>query len=310
VSSAAGWSPGLRRFLVIANAAAGTASDDNTDAAIEVLRVGAEVTVCRTSSLAELAEAVTGCHEDCGLVALGGDGSLHAIAQALHDAGMLSPDRPIGLLPLGTGNDLARTLGLPLDPAAAAKVVLGGRARPLDLLVDDAGGVVVNAVHAGVGAEAGATAEDWKPRLGIGAYAVGGLVAGLASDGWWVRVTVDGNEVHDGAEPVLMVGLGNGRTIGGGSPLAPSAVPDDGLVDVVVSRAVGALARLRYAVDLRSGEHVRRADVDVVRGREVTLAGKPFRCNADGEISDPLTARSWRVLSGCWSILVPTPPSS
>ena len=111
------------------------------------------------------------------MVVCGGDGSVHAVVAALHRAGAAGP--PVGLIPLGTGNDLARALGLPLDPAAAARVVLDGRPRTLDLLVDDAGGMVVNAVHLGVGAEAARQAAALKPRLGRLAYLVGGVSAGL-----------------------------------------------------------------------------------------------------------------------------------
>jgi diacylglycerol kinase family enzyme len=295
---------GDRRLLVVANSSAGSATSERLEAALEVLRVGAEVRLATTGSVDELAEVISG-RDGQEIVTVGGDGSLHALAAALIEAGELDSVGPIGLLPCGTGNDLARTLGLPLNPASAAKIVLGGRPRPLDMLVDDAGGVVVNAVHAGIGAEAGRVAKDWKPRIGPSAYAAGGVVAGFGAAGWWVRVEVDGEPVHDATEPVLMVGIGNGRTIGGGSPLTPSAVPDDGLVDVVVSRATGALERLTYAVDMRAGDHVHRDDVEVARGRTVTVRGKPFRCNADGEISEEITARSWQLRPAAWSIRVP-----
>ncbi len=73
-----------------------------------------------------------------------------------------------------------------------------------------------------------------------------------------------------------MVGVANGRTIGGGAPLAPDAEPDDGLLDVVVATSTGPLARLRFGVALREGEHVDRDDVLVIRGRSVTVTGDAF----------------------------------
>jgi YegS/Rv2252/BmrU family lipid kinase len=238
------------------------------------------------------------------LVVVGGDGSVHTAVATLLSRGQLSGDRPIGLVPLGTGNDLARTLELPLDPAAAARALLTGRPRPLDLVVDDAGGVVVNAVHLGVGAEAAEKATALKDRLGRAAYTVGSLAAGAGATGWHLQVVVDGVLVDVDRE-VLMVAVANGRTIGGGAPLAPDASPDDGLVDVVVATSTGPLARLGFARALRDGEHVERDDVLVVRGRTVTVTGDPFPLNADGELDGPVSARTWTVRPAAWSLVVP-----
>ena len=82
-----------------------------------------------------------------------------------------------------------------------------------------------------------------------------------------------------------MVGVANGRTIGGGAELAPDAAPDDGLLDVVVATSTGPLARVRLRDALREGEHVERDDVLVVRGRSVTVTGEAFPVNADGELT-------------------------
>ena len=273
-----------------------------------MLRAGADVRVETTADLDELAHALAG-RDGRRVVVLGGDGSVHAVVQALRDAGGSDLAEPLGLIPLGTGNDLARTLGLPLDAASAAAVVLDGRPRRLDLAVDEDGSVVVNAAHVGVGAEAGRRAHAWKPTLGAAAYPLGSIAAGAVETGWRLVVEVDGQTVLDGAEPVLMVGVGNGRTIGGGAPLSPDAEPDDGLLDVVVSAATGPLARAGYAVAMREGEHVERDDVAVHRGRTVRIRaaaeGEEFSVNADGELSGPLSAKEWTVEPLAWTVLVP-----
>jgi diacylglycerol kinase family enzyme len=254
-------------------------------------------------------------------------------------------------VPLGTGNDLARTLGIPLDdPAAAARVVLSGRPRQLDLFDDDAGGLVVNAVHVGIGAQAGEAAADWKHVLGPAAYAVGSLVAGATSPGWALQLEVDGARVQrpgdlgrgdldggdadggdldggdldpddleaddpgaddpgaddpDADDLVLMVALGNGRTIGGGAQLIPAAEPDNGVIDVVVSWTTGPAARMGFAGDLRTGEHTDRPDVATARGRQVRVSGELFPVNADGELSSPVSERTWTVRPGAWAVVVP-----
>ena len=170
----------------------------------------------------------------------------------------------------------------------------------LDLVVDDDGGVVVNAVHLGVGAEAAERASGLKGRLGKAAYAVGGVLAGAGAAGWSLRVVVDGDPLDLDGE-ALMVGVANGRTIGGGAELAPGAEPDDGLLDVVVATSTGPLARLGFGAALRGGDHVGRDDVLTVRGRAVTVSGDPFPLNADGELSGPLAARTWTVEPGAWA---------
>jgi diacylglycerol kinase family enzyme len=300
------------RLLVIVNRAAGSAGEDAVEDALRTLRAGADVEVAATGSPAELDAAVAG-RDGRRLVVLGGDGSVHSVARALDRAGALDPAEPVGVVARGTGNDLARTLGLPLDPVEGAAVVLAGRPRPLDLLDDDADGLVVNAVHAGVGARAGAQADRLKERLGVVAYPVGAALAGVSSEGWPLRVEVDGRvAAHpaegwaaDGTRDVLMLGVCTGRSIGGGTPLAPHAEPDDGLADVVVSIATGPVARAAFAAALTSGEHVDRPDVLVLRGRRVSVTGGPVDLDADGEVEEAVPARTWAVRRHGWSVLVP-----
>jgi diacylglycerol kinase family enzyme len=299
-------------LLVVVNRTAGTADEESVTAAVDALRAGAEVTVAVTGSPAELDRAVAG-RGDRRLVAVGGDGSVHAVVRALDRADALDPDEPIGVVPLGTGNDLARCLRLPLDPVEAAGVVLTGAPRLLDLLRDDAGGVVVNAVHAGVGARAYVEAARVKDPLGRVAYPLGAAVAGMTTTGWDLRVEVDGRVVThdtagwraDGGTGVLMAAVCNGSTIGGGTPLAPGARVDDGLADVVVSTATGPVARVAFAAALLDGRHVDRDDVAVVRGREVTLSGPPVDLDADGELDGPVRSRTWHVRPRAWSVLAP-----
>lgn len=293
----------MRRILVIANATAGSGAEETTATVEEILSADADVTVVRPDGPEALAAVLADRHGR-EVAVLGGDGSLHLAVQRLYERGELDTT-PLGLVPLGTGNDFARTMGLPLDPADAAQIIAQGNLRRLDLVVDDAGGVVVNAAHVGVGAEAGKEAKDLKPRLGKLAYAAGAAVAGTRAEGWRLGVAVDGRVVNDRRTRVLMVGIGNGISVGGGTKLAPDARPDDGLIDVVVSRALGPVARVAYAAQMAVGRHVNRDDVVAVRGREVRIAGEPVPVNTDGELGDPITHRSWRVVPGAWQLYAP-----
>lgn len=285
--------------LVLANAAAGSADDDAVEAAVEQLGRTGEVELARTGGPEDLDRALDAVGERT-LVVAGGDGSLHLVVQRLHDRGQLN-QVTIGLVPLGTGNDFARGAEVPLDPVEAAAALSTAAPRPVDLVVDERGGVVINVAHAGLGAEAAERSTSLKGPLGPLAYPVGALLAGVRESGWDLEVTVDGDPVGDG--PVLMVGVGNGRTIGGGTPLCPTAVLDDGLVDVVVVNATGPAARTAFAAALRRGTHLDREDVHHTRGRTVSISGDPIRHNADGEVSDELASRSYEVVAGAWSFL-------
>ncbi|MFC4061708.1 diacylglycerol/lipid kinase family protein [Planomonospora corallina] len=291
-------------LLVICNRGAGSAREAAVEAALGTLCAGAEVAEVSTGGDGGdggggLDRALDAC-PGRDVVVLGGDGSLHVAVAALHRRGELG-ERTLGLVPLGTGNDFARALGLPLDPERAARVVLAGHRRPMDLLVDDDGGIVVNAVHLGAGAEASERAAPFKPVLGKLAYPLGGLLAGVRSRGWRLRVTVDGRPLAR-RRRVLMAAVGNGVTIGGGTPLTPRARPDDGMVDVVVATATGPLARLVYALRLRRGTHLDLREVVADRGREVVVSGGPVPVNADGELTGPVIRRRWTVLPAAWHV--------
>ncbi|HEU0127426.1 MAG TPA: diacylglycerol kinase family protein [Pseudonocardiaceae bacterium] len=291
-------------LLVISNAKAGGADERVLQEVLAVLRRGGTDVCSETLGSPDQLDALLGAHPRRLPVAAGGDGTLHLLVAALHARAELA-SRVVGLVPLGTGNDFARTVGVPLAPAAAARVVLQGAPHEMDLLTDDAGGVVINAVHLGIGAESAREGEPLKPVFGMLAYRIGALLAGMRSPGWPVQVSVDDATITDGNRRVLQIGVLNGRTIGGGTPLAPHAEPDDGLADVVVCTAVGPIARVRYAWLLRQGRHSDHPDVVVTRGRRVELAGPPIPINSDGELGDGVSHRKWTVHRRAWRVLAP-----
>lgn len=291
------------RILAITNAQAGTADDAAIETAVEVLRGGADVAVVATADADDLAGALRDHADRDRVVVLGGDGSLHAVVQVLHDCEQLS-ERTVGLIPLGTGNDFARALDIPLEPEAAAKVVLDGSVHELDLGTTDDGDVIVNAIHAGVGAEAAAAGAPLKKLLGRMGYALGSAIAGFTRPGVVVDVEVDGERVVAG-ERILQVAAGVGRFVGGGAELLPDADPADGKFDIAISTATPPLRRLTYTVRLRRGEHPHHADVHYLQGTSVTISGEPTRATNDGEVSDPTARHAWTLHARAWRFLAP-----
>jgi diacylglycerol kinase (ATP) len=303
----------VESLLVITNTDAGTADEETLDRALASLFDEVSIEVTATSNPGEL-DGVLHRAGSRVIVVAGGDGSIHAVVAALHRRHDLSR-AVLGLLPLGTGNDFARAMGIPLDAEKAARVLVDGKVRPVDLIVDELGNVVVNNVHVGAGAQASRRGQRWKERLGkIGygrlnlgraGYPIGALLAAVKPPYLRLRVEVDGEVVVDLDEPVLMVAIGNGPTVGGGAQLAPEADPQDGKLDVMISRAIGPMARLAYAAHLTRGRHHERDDVIYVRGERVSISGDEFYCAADGEISGPERNRTWHVEPAAYSMVLP-----
>lgn len=293
-------------MILFTNAKAGTHDAQTLDRVAARLRdAGRKVTVCPCVAPDDL-DAALDEDREAVVVAAGGDGSINRLVRTLHRRGEL--DRTVGLLPMGTGNDLARNLGIPLDPDAAVRLLLDGGHRELDMIVDEDGRVTLNAVHVGIGASAAESATRFKSTLKVAAFPLGAVIAGLRHSGWRQRVEADGELVAEGR--FLMVALSNAPGIAGGSAqLAADAHPGDGKLELVVSAATGPIARIAYALRLRDGSHRYRDDVLHTKARKVTISGEEFQSNSDGEVSGPYTTRTWTLHPGAWKLIAPPKPA-
>jgi diacylglycerol kinase (ATP) len=179
------------------------------------------------------------------LIAVGGDGTLHLAANRLVAHG-LTERVALGMVPAGTGSDLAKALGLPRAPAAALRHALGAEPRAIDLLRVECGGhrrVVLNVASAGI---SGPVAErvNATPVKRPTVYLTGALAAVATYRPFHGRVTVDGESFYDGG--VYLLAVANGPAFGKGMKVAPGARMDDGLAEVVVVEAMP-----RWRVPLR-----------------------------------------------------------
>lgn len=300
-------------LLVITNSDAGTADQASLDAALDLLREHTSVEVAATGNAGEL-DGVLHRAGSRRIVVAGGDGSIHAVVRALHRRREL-PGKVLALLPLGTGNDFARGLGIPLNVLEAAQLVIDGEVRPVDLICDEVGEIVVNGVHVGAGAQAsryGARVKGVLGSIGVGrlnlgrlGYPIGAAMAAVNPPVFRLRVKVDGKVVVDLDQPVLMVALGNGASVGGGTELTPEADAEDGRIDVMISRSIGPAARMGYALRLSRGEHHERPDVAYLRGETVSVSGEEFWVSADGEIYGPERQRTWHLERAAYSMVLP-----
>ena len=236
--------------------------------------------------------------EGADLIVLGGgDGTMNAAAPALIETGL-----PLGILPLGTANDLARSLGLPADPAAAARIIARERPHPVDLGVVN-GHYYFNVASIGFSADLAAelTAEA-KKRWGTVGYAIAAFR--LLRRARPFTVTIE----HDGTvEKVttIQVSVGNGRHYGGGMTVNAEATVDDGKLDFYSLEVDHWWRLIALLPALRRGTHGQAADVRAFRTTEIVLrTRRPRPVNTDGELATRTPAH-FKVLPKAVRIFAP-----
>ncbi|HET7754212.1 MAG TPA: diacylglycerol kinase family protein [Anaeromyxobacteraceae bacterium] len=233
------------------------------------------------------------------VTAVGGDGTASEVIEGISGSG--TPGVLFGFIPQGTGSDLRRTLGYPMDPAAAARIVASGREWVCDLgrvefVGSDGAPRVRHFVNeAGCGISARAVQEVERLGKSVGGRIAYLLGAGKALVGWRdqaIRWRLDGGAWRN--EAITCLSVCNGRYFGGGMMVAPDARMDDGLFDVTVWSRLGFLDLMTKRPMLYDGSHVRLPNTQRFRGRTVEIepAGDDrVLLELDGEQPGTLPAR-------------------
>ncbi len=305
-------------FCIVVNPAAGQGRSLRVlsvlSAALQA--AGADYHVSESSSLDDAVQ-IAGQAARLGqlVVAVGGDGTTGALAGVVADA-----KGRYGIIPAGRGNDLARVLGIPPDPAAAAAVLLHGQPRTVDLIgvgvPDQPENVVMGSVYLGIPSIAGEIANQPARLPGMLVYPLAALRALARWTPATFRAEITGGSA---AEPVQQfpgygIVVANVAYFGAGMQVAPSAEIDDGVLDIVIMRDGPKLAFLRALARIRSGSHLSLPQISVERGTEVVLSiDRDMPAAADGETlpcGGPLPAGTplrIRALPGALSVLTPRP---
>jgi diacylglycerol kinase (ATP) len=215
-----------------------------------------------------------------GVLVVGGDGALHGVLDHVADSGL-----PFGLVPAGTGNDTARSLGIPVkDTAAAVDLVLAGHVREIDLARTDRGHVAT-VVASGFDSLVNERANAMTWPRGQARYNLA-IVAELRRfRPLPFTLTLDGRTFEREA---MLVAVGNGPSFGGGLRICEGAVLDDGLLDVVVINPVSKARLVRVFPQLYRGTHVTLPQFERHLVREVTLSSPGIVAYGDGERLGPL----------------------
>jgi diacylglycerol kinase (ATP) len=280
----------MAKMCFILNPAAGSVTDRNALAERIVSLPDADLKITAKRGEAERF-ARSAARAGCDLiVAAGGDGTLNEVVNGI---GEKTHQARIGLLPLGTGNDFARSLALPTDLDAALEVLRTGRARAVDL-VRVTSDRVRHFVNVSAGGFSAVVDEKLTPEIketwGPLAYARSAAAALPELRAYRTNVSLDNEECV--SMNLYNVVIANGRYVAGGTPIAPQAEIDDGLLDVILL-AESSPSRLALLMpQILVGSHLSSDAVVFKRAAKVGVNSRPgMWFNVDGELvgNEPAT---------------------
>lgn len=296
----------LRANLIVnARAGKGAAMSAAGIAAQIFVASGIDTTIVVPVSEAEAAlasEEAVGDGVDV-VVACGGDGTVHTVLQAIAQTSTI-----FGVIPTGTGDDNARTLGIPLGaPAAAAKLMIERLPNPrtIDLAqVTLPGGEqrwYLGVLSTGFDSSVNERANQLRWPRGQSRYLLGILGELRTFAPLPYRVTVDGTSYVDTA---MLVSIGNGISYGGGMRVCPNAIIDDGQLDITWLHELSKATFLRVFPSVYKGTHIANPAVEVLRGKAITVEAAGQVAYADGERLGPLPVQV-QVVPAALRVLAP-----
>ncbi|MGW7415922.1 diacylglycerol kinase family protein [Streptomyces sp. NPDC054863] len=294
--------------MVVIDPVARRMDGESVRIAKDVLCAGARAKICLPESPEEFARALArrGSRRP---VVIGDDRTLLRTVGLLHRERELADGGPVGMVPVGQTVSLAHSLGVPTDTVAAARAVLDGTVRRLDLLVDDSDGVVLGGLRV-PGAVAAAPPPGWSPWT-----ACRSLVRTLVRPAppqrlrtYRLRVEADGVLLSDLDEPVEGVTV---RARYGRAEVV--VVVRDSAADAVRAAAASAATATAAAADddgsSSDGDGTRSSNGRVTaEALTVTISGPDFRYRADEVVGGPVRTRTWTVREGAWGLVVPGVP--
>jgi YegS/Rv2252/BmrU family lipid kinase len=299
-SSSVGSSPTRHLLLVNPSAGSGRALKRLPMIESEMRAAGLPYRMVMTTNLEHgCEEALAGAADGEIPVVVSGDGLIGKIGGALAGGGA-----PLGVIPGGRGNDLARVVGIPADPAGAVAILAAGNRRRID--VGEANGQRFLCIAScGFDSDANRIANEAKAVKGPLVYAYAALRA------LWQWRPADFSMLLDGEEVTLSgysVAIANSKAYGGGMFVAPDADLADGLLDVVTT---GDVSKRRFLLNLPKvfkGTHVDEPEVSVRRARTIEIsADRPFALYGDGDHLTDLPA-TVGVLEGALELIAPAAP--
>ncbi len=268
----------MKQALLIVNDRSGTA-DADLEPALDRLRDGGiEVRQFTPSEPAEIDDIIGQEAAKADLIVLGGgDGTMSGSAAAL-----LASDRPLGILPMGTANDFARSLEIPSDLEQAAQIIAEGHTRVIDVGLMDAR-PFLNVASIGFSVEvARFHTGERKRRLRLLSYPVSWMDAYRRHRPFRARIVCDGSVMD---RRCVQLAVGSGRHYGGGLTISEDARIDDGWLRVYYVEPLGVLGWLKLLPSFRFGTLDKHREAELLRAQTVEISTKGARpINLDGEL--------------------------
>jgi diacylglycerol kinase (ATP) len=295
----------MGKTCIILNPTAGSVRDSDEIVARLARLPDAEIRLTgRGGSAARFARTAIQKGRDI-IVAAGGDGTLNEVINGI---GENLGDTRVGLIPLGTGNDFARTIGLPTDLESAIDLIVAGQTRAVDL-VRVTSDEVRYFVNVSAGGFSGLVDEKLTPKMKKtwGPLAYLRSAAAALSELRAYRTTLAFDNSESLTLDLYNVVVANGRYVGGGTMIAPEALIDDGLLDIVLipQRPAAELALL--AAQVAMGTHLSSNALIFRRAAKVTVNSKPgMWFNVDGELVGNEPAR-FEILPRALRFIAPKP---
>jgi len=291
--------------VLVSNPAARSAEKHSAE--LKEIAARSDVELIKTSSREETIAAVSeAAARKVAIVAVaGGDGTVNAAVNALVEIGLNAP--ALSILPCGTGNDLARTLGIPLDLSKAVELWAQPRIRRIDVAALDCCGSVTWFANVATSGDVANSSSKLKPetkqRWGPLAFLRGAVPEIVDPTVYDLRLRLDdGDEIE---ERVLAAVFANGRTAAGGLEVAPHASCEDGRLDVMLIREGTVVDLATLAARYLVGDLLASDLVALRRVRTVSLHAQPaLPLSVDGEDAGPANELSVRLLPRALQVLV------
>jgi len=276
------------RACVILNPIAGGVKD--IDAIRELLRGLNPERFCVSEQAGDAEKFASDAADFELIVSAGGDGTLNEVVNGIAQGGC---NAALGLLPLGTGNDFARTLGVPNNLETAIEQIMAGNTRGIDL-VRVTSDQIRYFINVSSGGFSGVVDEKLTPEMkrtwGPLAYLRSAAAAFSELRGYATRVALDDAEALE--LDLYNVVVANGRYVAGGIPIAPEADLTDGLLDIVLIAERGPAELAILAAQILVGKHLSSDGIIFRRAKKIAISSRPgMWFNVDGELigNEPAT---------------------